>query len=1096
MSNKKQKSIKIATSAAVAASVLIPVATANAAIFTDVPDDHLFNTEIEYLKARNIIKGYEDGSFKPDNSFSRQEVVYLLGQYLQTKGYAAGADFLQNVRFKDVQDYPYELKRNASIVYDSGIFRGRGDGNLDPLTSITREESAAVMIRMLNTILGTDVYTYASNQADFASKTNFTDLSYANDYFHNDIKALKYFGITINTEFLPKQPIKRSEYSAFLYRAITKVLNNQTLLDEINDYNNPFTITLGTVNVGANGTLLNVTNARSGQKYEIHKGTTKIGEATIPLSGSADILLSPTVSNGDVLTIKISERSKSQNFTYNVTLVNPSDPLQDLVNRLEDLISRAEALDSTQYASYSWSNLQSVLTDAKAYVAARNYTTVELQNHITALSTALDSLVSKTDYEAVKLRLSQLIQQIYNLDLDTLDTQDKNELLDLLTAATALLTQSNVTIEQYRTMINELLSFIGRFNFTADKSALITLMTSASALRQVDHTPASWAPFATAYANGQAVLDDMDATTSEITSAVATLQAAMNGLVFNELTVPPIVQSLQLKMQQVNTDPTTLGGVMTTGAPRINFSTVALTLGQLADATVIGNVTSENSFTVPDNSSLSFNMRVTHSGVLSTGQLTMYVAKKQPNGQYKIVWQDGLNFFSLLGLPFQNKYDLSVNDLDGGEYALIASKTGTLNLNVISGDMIQIRDKVLIDGSSSVNSASTAVTTGISGQFRSSTGINGGQLSFVKKYGANNPATFTSTVQGKYGVLTVDRATGNYTYKSNGDPKSVGKVDSFEYQIVTNNRPENGVLHVQINPEGQLLNFNPQNPGADVSLVAVTNQPVKNVTVSPTSTVSTPYGNRTQTNTIDGIILTDFIKIESPLDILQFEKIKSGSAPRPVRYEILNEQGIVVTSKEYNFRSPSVLSGPLSHVTGLPVGNYKIRVTPLDQSVPYTFGLRDIEVKRHVWSSSMATGNLTTGNTIHPESYLYVNGQYVNVDGKIIEGEYGFIKVNKDGTYSYTAYVTADSNYPNKQLVNETFFGKSEEFKFDYIAPNGDKSSARIQINVNGTATPVAPPANSDLIPYTPASTAYAPTGDLVLTKFTAYEYTSSVTVG
>lgn len=39
-------------------------------------------------------------------------------------------------------------------------------------------------------------------------------------------------------------------------------------------------------------------------------------------------------------------------------------------------------------------------------------------------------------------------------------------------------------------------------------------------------------------------------------------------------------------------------------------------------------------------------------------------------------------------------------------------------------------------------------------------------------------------IEGKYGQLTINPATGDYTYTSSGDSASVGQLDEFEYTVV------------------------------------------------------------------------------------------------------------------------------------------------------------------------------------------------------------------------------------------------------------------------------------------------------------------------
>ena len=53
--------------------------------FKDVPDTHWAAKAIEELSDKGIIKGYEDGTFKPEQSVTRAEVAVMISRALEAK---------------------------------------------------------------------------------------------------------------------------------------------------------------------------------------------------------------------------------------------------------------------------------------------------------------------------------------------------------------------------------------------------------------------------------------------------------------------------------------------------------------------------------------------------------------------------------------------------------------------------------------------------------------------------------------------------------------------------------------------------------------------------------------------------------------------------------------------------------------------------------------------------------------------------------------------------------------------------------------------------------------------------------------------------
>lgn len=88
--------------------------------FSDLPKDHYAYEAVQYLKAQNIISGYEDGTFKPEKTVNRAEALKILVAPLVTDEQLTQAKEANTV-FGDIENdawfKPYvELARAANII--------------------------------------------------------------------------------------------------------------------------------------------------------------------------------------------------------------------------------------------------------------------------------------------------------------------------------------------------------------------------------------------------------------------------------------------------------------------------------------------------------------------------------------------------------------------------------------------------------------------------------------------------------------------------------------------------------------------------------------------------------------------------------------------------------------------------------------------------------------------------------------------------------------------------------------------------------------------------------------------------------------------
>lgn len=216
-SAKYKKFLVGAASTALVASAVAPSGFAATPAFPDIKGN-THEEAINALVGMNIIKGYPDGTFKPNKTLTRSDIVKMMGKWLETLGYKVPADYKTNLRFKDLSSKTNdELLRYAALTADTRVFRGYEDGTLGAGTDITRENMAIVLVRAYDEVYKTDLISYVKGK-DF--KRDVTDLKRAKAEARTAIDVLDYFDITnpAAPKFNPKNTTTRGHFASFLYR--------------------------------------------------------------------------------------------------------------------------------------------------------------------------------------------------------------------------------------------------------------------------------------------------------------------------------------------------------------------------------------------------------------------------------------------------------------------------------------------------------------------------------------------------------------------------------------------------------------------------------------------------------------------------------------------------------------------------------------------------------------------------------------------------------------------------------------------------------------------------------------------------------------
>ncbi|WP_286170432.1 S-layer homology domain-containing protein [Geobacillus sp. AYS3] len=193
-------------SAALVATAVGPV-VANAASFSDVNPNDSHAANINALVELGYIKGFTDGTFKPYQSITRGQVAKIFARILTDQGFKA-PDKIEQV-FDDVplDAKDQELVKAAAIVKAAGVMTG-SQGKLNPAQNITREQMAKVLVEAFD----------LTRPADFKSKI--TDLDKADPSFRDYIQTLEANGVTVVTEYRPKDSVTRAAFASFVKRAL------------------------------------------------------------------------------------------------------------------------------------------------------------------------------------------------------------------------------------------------------------------------------------------------------------------------------------------------------------------------------------------------------------------------------------------------------------------------------------------------------------------------------------------------------------------------------------------------------------------------------------------------------------------------------------------------------------------------------------------------------------------------------------------------------------------------------------------------------------------------------------------------------------
>ncbi|SNV74784.1 S-layer homology domain-containing protein [Veillonella rodentium] len=178
-------------------------------IFSDVPSDFWAANSISTVTRANLMKGYSDGTFRPNQPMTREEVASLFNN-ITNDGQAA---FLSS-KFKDITSDRWSALAIESVARKN-IISGYGDDTYKPEKYMSRQEFAVVADNYIH-YLG-----YTTEDPTVLDTVAYGDQKFVAPWAQDAVRELAYLGFTNyapGTLFNPEKYITRAEAAEITYR--------------------------------------------------------------------------------------------------------------------------------------------------------------------------------------------------------------------------------------------------------------------------------------------------------------------------------------------------------------------------------------------------------------------------------------------------------------------------------------------------------------------------------------------------------------------------------------------------------------------------------------------------------------------------------------------------------------------------------------------------------------------------------------------------------------------------------------------------------------------------------------------------------------
>lgn len=198
----------LGTIAGAAAPLVVSAPAAAQTTFSDVSFRYWARPFIQGLATENVIAGFPDNTFRPEQPVTRAQFAALINQAFSRQAIRSARNF------SDVPSgyWGQEAIQNA---YRSGFLSGYPDGTFRPNQPITRTEAIVSLINGLNL--------RSSGSIDTTLNT-YRDEDQVPSYARDELAAATQSNVVVNYPdvdfFSPLQPVTRADVSGFVYQTL------------------------------------------------------------------------------------------------------------------------------------------------------------------------------------------------------------------------------------------------------------------------------------------------------------------------------------------------------------------------------------------------------------------------------------------------------------------------------------------------------------------------------------------------------------------------------------------------------------------------------------------------------------------------------------------------------------------------------------------------------------------------------------------------------------------------------------------------------------------------------------------------------------
>lgn len=191
--------------------MLLSFSVVGAPIFTDVSQDSLYNDAVTYLCQNGILKGYEDGTFRPDGKITRAEAATVIVRAANIPLTSQGTTV-----YVDVPEKHWAVQYITAAT-QAGIIVGDGNGTFKPEGNVTYNQ----ILKMVVCMLGLEKE---------ATQNGGWPLGYVNTAYDKGIIDYTMYNL-VSRGNLGDSPALRKDVALYVYNSLKSVEEDSLYVD-------------------------------------------------------------------------------------------------------------------------------------------------------------------------------------------------------------------------------------------------------------------------------------------------------------------------------------------------------------------------------------------------------------------------------------------------------------------------------------------------------------------------------------------------------------------------------------------------------------------------------------------------------------------------------------------------------------------------------------------------------------------------------------------------------------------------------------------------------------------------------------------------